>query len=185
MAYPHFQQVLSHSENFEPIFKALFEISFDLPPILGKTTEEAKLMLENARNITLPTTPDIEVAVQRFKYSTRAYVTLPDKTHNPDISINFNLNQNNQNSIFIWKTLKDWYDLVWNSQTGETHTKQDIIGNIIVNVHDRKGNVIRRITYHNCQITGLSEMEFSWDSPTEILECTAKFVSDYWTDLYI
>jgi len=60
-----------------------------------------------------------------------------------------------------------------------------MIGNIIVNQHNKKGQVIRRVTYHNCQIVGISEIELNWDSPTEILECTAKWCCDYWEDLYI
>lgn len=185
MALAHFNNILSHNQNNEPIYKALFELSFDLPSILGASPDEAKLLLENARNITLPLTPDIEVQVQRFKYSTRAYVTLPSETHIADLSINFNLNENDKNSVFVWKTLKRWYDLAWNSQTGETHTKREMIGRIIVNVHNKKGKVIRRVEYNNVQIVGIQEWELNWDSPTEILECTAKFIADYWYDLYL
>lgn len=185
MGLPHFNSVLSHNRNDEPVFKALFEITFDLPPILGRTTTEVQLVLENARNITLPLTPDVELQTQRFKFSTRAYVTLPSQTHNPDISINFNLNENQQNAVFVWNILKAWYDLVWNSQTGETHTKREMIGNIIVNQHNRKGQVIRRVTYKNVQIVGVGEIELNWDSPQDILEVAAKFCADYWEDLYI
>lgn len=185
MSLSHFSNILSHNQNNEPIFKALFEINFDLPPILGRTTEEARLLLENARNITLPLTPDIEVQTQRFKFSTRAYVTLPTETHVPDIEINFNLNENKNSAVFVWNLLKAWYDLVWNSQTGETHTKREMIGNIIINCHNRKGKVYRQVTYHNVQIVGISDMEYDWDSTTEIQEVSGKFVADYWTDLYI
>ena len=185
MALPHFSNILSHNSNDEPVYKALFELTFDLPPILGRTIDDVKLMLENARNITLPLTPDIEVQTQRFKFSTRAYVTLPSQTHVADLSINFNLNENDKNAVFVWNILKAWYDLAWNSQTGETHTKREMIGNIIVNQHNKKGQVIRRVTYKNVQLVGVSEIELNWDSPTEILECSGKFIADYWEDLYI
>lgn len=185
MALPHFSNILSHNTNAEAVYKALFELTFDLPPILGRSITDVQLMLENARNITLPLTPDIEVQTQRFKFSTRAYVTLPTQTHVADLSINFNLNENDKNSVFIWNILKAWYDLAWNSQTGETHTKSEMIGNIIVNQHNKKGQVIRRVTYVNVQMVGVSEIELNWDSPSEILECSAKFIADYWEDLYI
>lgn len=185
MAYAHFSDVLSHNSNFEPVYKALFEVTFDFPPILGRTIEEAKLMLENAQNITLPLTPDIEQQTQRFKFSTRTYVTMPSETHIADISINFNMNENDKNSVFTWSILKSWYDLAWNSQTGEQHTKREMIGRIIVNQHNKKGQVIRRVEYHNVQMVGISEIELNWESPTEILNCTAKFCADYWNDIYI
>jgi len=185
MALPHFSNILSHNEIYEPVYAALFEINFDLPAILGRTITEVRLLLENARNITLPLTPPIELQTQRFKFSTRAYVALPAQTHNPDVSILFNLNENDKNAVFIWNILKSWYDLAWNSQTGETHTKKEMIGNIIVNQHNKKGQVIRRVTYRNCQIIEVSSMDLSWEETTKIMECTAKWVADYWEDLYI
>ncbi len=185
MALPHFHSVLSHNLNNEPVYKALFELTFDLPQILGRTVTEVQLLLENARNIKLPLTPDIEVKTQNFKFSTRSYVTLPSQTHVADLDINFNMNENDKQSVFTWNMLKAWYDLAWNSQTGETHTKREMIGNIVVNQHNKKGQVIRRVTYKNVQIVGISEIELNWDSPTDILECSGKFVADYWEDLYI
>lgn len=182
---PHFSNVLSHNQLYEPVYKSLFEITFDLPPILGRTTTEVQLMLENARNITLPVTPDIEVTNQRFKYSTRAYVTLPTETHIADLAITFNLNENDKNAIFVWNILKAWYDLVWNSQTGETHIKREIVGRIIVNQHNKKGQVVRRVTYNNVQIFGIDGTELSWDDTNQILETSARFCSDYWEDIYI
>ncbi len=182
---PFFSSVLSANQLFEPVYKSLFEITFDLPTILGASTQDVQYLLENARNISLPLTPDIEVKVQRFKFSTRAYVSLPTETHVADLSITFNYNENNLNAVYVWNTLKKWYDLVWNSQTGETHIKKEIVGNIIVNQHNKKGQIIRRVTYFNAQIVGLDAIELSWDETNEILEGAAKWVADYWEDLYI
>jgi len=185
MALPHFSNVLSHNSIYEPVYKALFEVTFDLPPILGRTTTEVQLLLENARNISLPLTPPIDLATQRFKFSTRAYVTLPKETHIPDITIKFNLNENDKNAVFVWNILKAWYDLAWNSQTGETHTKKEMVGNIIVNQHNKKGQVIRRVTYRNCQIVSLTEIALDWENTADILDVDAVWCADYWEDLYI
>lgn len=184
MPLPHFTTIQSHSENWEPVYKSLFEITFDLPPILGRTTQDGILMLENATSVSLPLTPDIETKEQRFKYSTRAFVTLPSKT-TFEFDIKFNMNENDKSAVYTWNVLKAWYDLVWNSQTGEAHTKREIVGNIIVNVHNKKGKIIRRVTYRNAQILGVSDWELDWESPTEILDATAKFISDYPEDVYI
>ena len=185
MAIPHFNAVTSHNQNWEPIHKSLFEIAINLPVVLGSRVDEEKLLLENATSISLPVTPDLDTVSQRFKFSTRGYVGLPTETHLKDISIKFNLNQNDNNSIFVWKNLKDWYDLAWNSQTGETATKREMIGSIVVNMHDKKGRIIRRVVYKNIQILGLSAMELDWSGTGEILDVTAKFMCDYWFDLYV
>jgi hypothetical protein len=185
MALPHHNSVLSHNSLDEAVYKALFEVNFDLPDILNKSTTELQLLLENATNITLPLTPAIEVATQRFKFSTRAYVGLPSETHIADLTINFNLQENDRNAVFVWNMLKEWYDLAWNSQTGETHTKREMVGNIIVNQHNKKGQVIRRVTYRNVQLVGISEIALDWESTSEILQCEATLIADYWEDVYI
>lgn len=185
MPLPHFSNISSHNENWEPIFKALFEVTFDLPKAIGSTTQDVVLLLENTKAINLPLTKDIDVVTQRFKYSTRVFVSLPKETHVADLNIKFNLNQNDKNAVYVWNVLKAWYDKVWNSQTGEVHTKRDIVGSIIVNQHDRTGKIIRRVTYKNAQIVGIDSFDLDWENTTEIFEVSTKFVADYWEDLYI
>lgn len=185
MPLPHYSQISSHNEKWEPVWTSLFEITFGLPESLNRTTEEVKLMLENASSINLPLTPDIGIVMQRFKYSTRAFVALPTQTHVQDIAIKFSLNQNDRNGVFVWNILKAWYDLGWNQATGEAHTKVDLCGSLSVNVHDKKGRVIRRVTYRNVQLYSLDGWELSWEDSTKILEVGAKFVADYYEDLYL
>ena len=168
----------------EPVYIALFEITFILPVILQAQGRDPLLLLQQATNITLDLTKDIDVATQRFKYSTRAFVTMPKETHY-DFEITFNVNVNQQGSMETWNTLKAWYDLVWNSQNGTLHYKADIIGTIIVNQHDKKGLVLRRVTFQNAQIKGISSIDLKWESTSDIWSATAKFVADYWIDEYI
>lgn len=169
----------------EPVYLNLFEITFILPTILQAQGRDPIMMLQQANKVSLDLTPDISVAQQRFKYSTRAFMTTPEKTH-VEFSINFNVNVNDKGNITIWNTLKAWYDLVWNSQNGSLHYKSDIIGTIIVNQHDKKGVVLRRVTIQNCQIKGVGSYELDWSQSTSILEnLSANFVADYWIDEYI
>ena len=167
----------------EPVFLNLFEISFILPTILTAQNRDSLLLLEQATNVTLDLTPELQVASQRFKYSTRVFVKTPEKTDTA-FDINFNINVNNSGSMETWDTLKAWYDLAWNSQNGSLHYKADTIGTIIVNQHDKKGLVLRRVTFQNAQLTNVSSTELKWDS-TDIGSATAKFVADYWIDEYI
>lgn len=190
MPLPHFTQLDMTgapggpgTKPQEPVFLNLFEITFVLPTILTAQKRDALLMLEQATNIKLDLTKDIEVQTQRFKYSTRAFVTMPKETHT-NFDIMFNVNVNDSGSMETWNTLKAWYDLVWNSQNGALHYKADIIGTIIVNQHDRKGLVLRRVTFQNAQIMGVDGAELKWDS-TEIWSAGARFVADYWIDEFI
>jgi hypothetical protein len=168
----------------EPVYKNLFEITFILPTILQAQGRDPVLMLQQASSINFDLTEDIERATQRFKYSTRKFVTVPGDT-SKEVTIKFNVNVNEKGSMETWNTLKAWYDLVWNSQNGVLHYKADIIGTLVANQHDRKGLIIRRVTFQNAQIFGVGGMELNWSSTAEIWEVDAKFVCDYWIDEYI
>ena len=84
-----------------------------------------------------------------------------------------------------WESMKAWFDLVFNSQNGSLHHKSDIIGTIIVNQHDKKGVVLRRVTFQNVQITKLAGYSLDWSSSNIIESTVADFVYDYFIDEYI
>jgi len=187
MPLAHFTNIDSHNKIWEPVHKNLFEVNFILPPALETIYGGRKnLLLENAISTTLPVYPNLPTQSQRFKYSTRLFVMMPDTTSIDDLQISFNLLKDNQNQIFIFRMLKDWYDLSWNNETGELNYKVATIGNIIVNLHDKDGIIIRRVIYHNavCRaFTGFEEI--SWDDTGTLMgPFQANFAVDYWEDYY-
>ena len=185
MPLPHFTQLQSTNVNYEPVYPSLFEITFVLPTLLQAEGRDPLMLLENATNVNFPLTPDITTVDQRFKFSTRTYLTLPEKT-GVDFDIKFNLNVDEDGAVFVWNTLRSWYDKVWNSQDGSTCYKRDIVATVVVNQHDKKGFVIRRVTYHNAQIKGIADIGLDWENNSSILEPAAvNFVADYWTDEFI
>ncbi len=188
MALPHYTQLEMTGNGgpggigipFEPVFQNLFEISFVLPTILQAQKRDNVMLLQQATNVTLNLTPEIAEATQKFKYSTRVFLKTPEKTHT-DFTIKFNVNVNTAGSMESWNALKAWYDLAWNSQNGTLHYKADTIGTVIVNQHDKKGLVLRRVTFQNAQIQSVGAIDLSFDS-NEIWTVEAKFISDYWID---
>ena len=190
MPLPHYTQLLvtdtggPGTKPQEPVYMNLFEVTFILPTILQAQNRDPILLLQQARNVKLDLTQDIDDATQRFKYSTRAFLTTPKQTH-IEFDMDFNVNVNEQNSMETWNTLKAWYDLVWNSQNGTLSYKSDIIGTIIVNQHDRKGVILRRVTFQNAQLKGISSIDLDWEKNADIWSANAKFVADYWIDEYI
>jgi hypothetical protein len=128
----------------------------------------------------------IATSNQRWKYSTRAFLNAgPPETHIESLQVKFNVNVNNQGSMETWTTLKAWYDLVFNSQNGALHYKSDIIATIIVNQHDKKGVVLRRVTFQNVQIKQLAGYALDWSSNNIIESSQADFIYDYFIDEYI
>jgi hypothetical protein len=191
MPLPHFANVIQAGAPGGPgtlpdevVYLNLFEITFILPVAL-QANRNAILLLQNATKIDLNLTEfDVSAKTQRFKYSTRMFMTPPTKTDGT-LSIPFQVNVNQSGSMETWNTLKAWYDLVFNSQNGSTFYKSDIIGTIIVNQHDKKGVVLRRVTFQNVQITKIAGYSLDWSSNNIIESAAADFVYDYFIDEYI
>lgn len=182
---PHFTNIGVAEITNEAVYPSLFEIAFIFPQILQDQGRDPISMLESAKSVELPIHKEIEAKSQRYKYSTRVYLTLPPDTHY-EFGIKFNLNVNKNGSIFQWNTLRAWYNLVWNSQTGSANIKSNMCGTIIVNQHDKEGFVLRRVTYQNVQMKFLDNRNLDWDQVSEIMEpIEAKFVADYAIDEYI
>jgi hypothetical protein len=192
MPLPHYTQISNVGSPGGPgtmpdevVYTNLFEVTFILPTILQAQKRDALLLLENATKISLNLTEhDVAEKVQRFKYSTRAFYATPAKTHG-NLTIPFQVNVNNNGSMEVWNTLKAWYDLLFNSQNGSLHYKSDIIGTIIVNQHDKKGVVLRRVTFQNCQLFKVQGYDLDWASNGIIENVAAEFVYDYFIDEYI
>jgi len=139
MPLAHFTNIDSHNELLEPVHKNLFEINFVLPSALAIDTDKVNYLMENAINISLPSYPELPTMEQRFKYSTRMFVGVPDTTSIKGVNIKFNVLKSNEHEILVFRMLKDWYDLSWNNETGELNYKVNTIGSITVNQHDKDG----------------------------------------------
>ena len=192
MPLPHYTQVSNVGSPGGPgslpdeiVYLNLFEVTFVLPNILTAQGRNTLLLLENATNIDMNLTQfDLTQKEQRFKYSTRVFNTTPNKTSG-EFNIKFQVNVNQAGSMETWATLKAWYDLVFNSQNGSLHYKSDCIGTVIVNQHDKKGVVLRRVTYQNVQIKQLNGYSLDWSSNNTIETLQADFIYDYFVDEYI
>ena len=188
MALPHFDNTTpTATNNEEPIYPNLFEITFNFPD-LGLGEIEQEIMMLNTTKISgHVSTPTLNTAKQQFKYSGRMFIMPPtvDQTIVESLIINYEINVDDNFSIKTWNMMKLWYDKIWNSQTGELHYKRDIVGTITTHLHDREGVVIRRIEYRNVQIKGLNGgfEDLDW-SHGDIARGSAEFIADYWVDQY-
>ena len=184
MPLPHFTNIESHTQMWEPVYKNLFEVVVILPPAIAGLHENYQtLLLENITETSFPKYEDIQTKNQFFKFSDRQFLLFPAKT-STELTLKLNMNANDDYQVFTWRMMKDWYDLVWNNEDGSVHYKSNIVSDIVVHAHDKEGHVIRRVTYYNCQIKSFEGWEGLTWSGQEIADLTVKFVADYWTDLY-
>ena len=194
MPLPHFTQLQvtgspggPGTQPQEPVYLNLFEISFVLPTILQAQGRDPMLLLQQALSVDLNTTnKTLATSNQRWKYTTRAFLNAgPAETHIDYLAITFNVNVNNNGSMETWAALRAWYDLAWNSQNGYLHYKADMVGTIIVQQHDKKGLVLRRVTFQNAQLKAVTSPSLTYEGQGILQNITANFVCDYWVDAYI
>ena len=158
MPLPHYSQdqTSRKGRNFEPVQQSLFEVTI-LPPA---GVSGANLLLQQVKTISgLNINKEIGTQEQQFKFATRSFASQPDSTA-MDVAINFSLNLNEANQAYVYKTLKEWYNLIYNPNTGEMGLKRDYVGTIIVTQFDRKGDIFRTVTLEDCFISsGLPFLE--------------------------
>ena len=158
MPLPHYSQdqTSRKGRNFEPVQQSLFEVTI-LPPagVAG-----SNLLLQQVNTISgITINKEIGTQEQKFKFVTRSFASQPDTTA-LDVAINFSLNLNEANEAYTYKTLKEWYNLIYNPNTGEMGLKKDYVGTIIVTQFNRAGDIFRTVTLEDCFISsGLPFLE--------------------------
>ena len=175
MALPHYSQdqTSKAGRQFEPVQGNLFEVTI-LPPA---GVADAPLLLQHVNSVSgleLYKAPG-EVA-QKYKFSSRSYAGMPDDT-TLTVGINFSLNLNEANQAYLYKTMRQWYNLAYDPQTGVMGLKKDYTGTIVIVQFNRAGDIYRTITLEDCWInSGLPfTKDLSYESPeAAALEVTWK-----------
>lgn len=178
---PHFTNSKAATKYYEPFYQNLFEVSI-LPP---STISGGEILLEHVRSIGGLATEKMQgVVEQKYKFATRSYASSQPESTTVDLAINFSLNLNEANELYVYKTLRDWNRLMYNSLTGEQGLKKDYVGTIVVSNYNRAGDIFWQRTFYGCFPTGdnlTPADELSYDSadPTEL---SMTWRSDYWTE---
>jgi len=168
----HYQNSLSSVNRFEPVYLNQFEVNI-IPPaaiaggpiLLQHVTKVSGLALDKNPGTTS----------QKFKFAKRNYAgAKPEQTY-MDLSFTFSVNLNDQNSMYVFKTLRQWSDLIYNPLTGAMGLKNDYVGTIVVSIFNK-----------DCfPLKALSPMNLNYTS-TEIYKIdNFPWAVDYWEDLFI
>lgn len=178
----HYKNSMSSINKFEPVFLNQFEVL--VTPPAGVLN--GNLLLEQVTNISgLDVDKNPSSIEQRYKFANRNFAgAKPDKT-TLDLAIKFNVNLDDVNSMFTFKTLRQWTDLIYNPLTGAQGLKRDYTGTIVVSIFNKQGDVFRRITCRDVFPTApITDMSLSYES-SEIFSIDMKYASDYFDDVFL
>lgn len=179
---PHYQNSLFGINRYEPVYLNQFEVLITPPaPVLG-----GPILIEQVTSISglgVDKTP--KETTQKYKFATRNYAGAKPDTTTFDLTVNFSVNLNDANSMYVFKTLRQWTDLIYNPLTGAMGLKRDYTGTIVISVFNKQGDVFRRITCRDCfPITALDSMELDYTTE-EIYEVKLNWAVDYWDDQFL
>jgi len=179
---PHYQNAKASSRAFEPIYSNLFEVTITLPPSLGS----APLLIEHVNKIEGLTSDKGEATVEQlYKHAKRTYLAAKPEDTTTEPKIEFSLNLNDANELYVYKTLRDWWRLGYNPLTGEQGLKKDYQGSITIVNYNRKGEIFWQRTFEACIPTG-DLPEFTNDySGSEVWTMQATWKSDWFKETIV
>jgi len=187
---PHFTNSRAAINNFEPVFLNQFEVLITPPAgiIDANTTFKGESILtqqvKSISGLAVDILPANSVE-QTYKFATRRYAGGEPQTSDMTLSMEFEVNLNNQNSMTVYKVLRQWSDLIYNPLTGAMGIKSDYVGSMVISVFNKRGDVFRRIRIPSCFINeAINTMELDYETAS-IYTLTTSWICDYWEDLFI
>jgi hypothetical protein len=123
---------------------------------------------------------------QKYKFAKRNYAGAKPDTTGMTVSLSFTVNLNDANSMYVFKTLRQWTDLIYNPLTGAMGVKNDYVGSIVISVFNKRGDVFKRIVCKDCfPIKPISAMNLNYTAEEVWKIDNMEWAVDYWEDLFL
>jgi hypothetical protein len=174
---PHYNNSRAAVNKHEPVTNNMFEVTLFTPD-----GDDSGLLLEHIVKVGgLQLDQSWEQVEQKYKYAKRTYAGVPDET-GMDVTIDFTLNLNDANENYIYNTIRRWRNKVWNPLTGEMGLKRDYCGSALIVMHNRVGDVYRRIVLKDVWPKGeLTQPELDYGTQ-DAMQLTLTLRCDHFDD---
>lgn len=171
-------------ENWEPVYNNLFEVTINPPAGLGNWS--TSLLMEQVIKVSgldVDKTPAAGVQ-QTYKGWTRSYANSKLDQTFVDIAIDFEVNLDDTNSMYMYKGLKAWCNQIFDTNTGMQHLKADYAGGpMTIVVYNRPGDVFRTYSFPTVwPTTNINAIELDYNSTDKYTITGFTFRADYFDD---
>jgi hypothetical protein len=188
---PHWTQSTAARNLYEPVYLNQFEVLITPPSAIVESNTQFQgefVLTQQVKSISglaVDLQPSAPVE-QFYKFATRRYAGGEPSTSDMDLTIEFEVNLNDSNSMTVYKILRQWSDLIYNPLTGAMGLKRDYVGGILVSIFNKQGDVFRRIRIPVCFISeAINPMELDYDQGNNIYSLSVQWKCDYWEDLFL
>jgi len=187
---PHFNSSKAAVQLYEPVYLNQFEVIIQPPAAVynpmgngGRT-----LLVENVLSVSgLTVDKNPGVIEQRYKFSRRRYAGGAVDDTGVKVRIDFETNLDDNNSNYVFKTLRQWSDLIYNPLTGATGIKLNYAGGtyILISVFNKQGDVFRRIKLINVfPVEPIKALDLDYTNGTSPYKISMAFRADYFEDIF-
>lgn len=186
---PHYTSSKASVNKFEPVFLNQFEVTISTPTAIVPpqgNPGSGNILLEQVTKVSgLQVDQNAGEISQQFKFAKRYYAgAAPTKT-GLDVDIEFEVNLDDNNSMYVFKVLRQWSDLIYNPLTGAMGLKKDYTGNILINVFNKSGDIFRKINLRDCfPMSPITEMSLNY-TQASIYKLNVTWAVDYFEDVFI
>jgi len=188
---PHFTNSQAGIKLYEPVFLNQFEVIITPPAAvtLNNTRFKGESILTQQVKSVSGLLVDIQPASttnQFYKFAERRYAGGAPTDTSVTFTVQFEVNLNEQNSMIVYKILRQWADLIYNPLTGAMGLKKDYVGSMVISIFNKQGDVFRRISLNNCFLNeDLTAMDLNYETGESLYLLTTSWRSDYWQDQFL
>ena len=132
---PHYRNSKASMEKFEPVYLSQFEITIQPPS--GVT--DWSLVMESVLKVSGVDVNKLPAVVeQKYKNATRSYAGGAAESTTCDVVIDFEVNLTDAHSMYVYKALRKWCDLIYDPLTGRMGLKTAYTGGpMIINYFNK------------------------------------------------
>jgi hypothetical protein len=189
---PHYNNSKAARNNYEPVFLNQFEVLITPPSAVTLANVRfngESIMTQQVKSVTGSLAVDIQPGgpvTQYYKFAERRYAGGEPSTSDVEFSVAFEVNLDENNSMTMYKILRQWSDLIYNPLTGAMGLKRDYVGQMVISIFNKQGDVFRRITLNNCfPVEELTPMSLNYESGDSLYVLDTTWKSDYWQDQFL
>lgn len=186
---PHYTSSKAAVNKFEPIYTNQFEVVITPPasvvPPQGNPNN-GNILLEHVKSVEgLGVDQNPGEIAQQYKNAKRYYSGAKPNQTGFDLTISFEVNLDENNSMYVFRTMRQWADLIYNPLTGAQGLKRDYTGTIVISAFNKSGDVFRRITCRDCFImSNLTAMDLNYTN-TQVFQLRVQWAVDFFDDVFL
>ena len=185
---PHYRSAKAATNNYEPLYLNQFELTLSPPAgiVAGTGNNGQPILLEHVKKISgLDVDKNPGTVEQYYKFAKRRYAGARPETTTIDFTVDFEVNLNDANSAYVFKTMRQWSDLIYNPLTGAMGLKKDYVGSGVLIIFNKAGGVYRRLRFPTVwPISAINPFDLDYLSQ-DLYTLSLTFAADYWEDTFI